>query len=48
MGKWAKNPQTRINTHFSVPTYAFKSGQKTQINGQKTPFYKKSQAMYTL
>jgi hypothetical protein len=28
VGKWAKNPQTRINTGFFVAKSVFKSGQK--------------------
>jgi len=35
VGKWAKNPQTRINTGFFVAKSIFKSGQKPTKSGQK-------------
>jgi hypothetical protein len=35
VGKWAKSPQTRSQSHFFVPTFVFKSGQKPIKSGQK-------------
>jgi hypothetical protein len=35
VGKWALNPQTRINTGFFVAKSTFKSGQKAHLFGQK-------------